>query len=56
MRLPKSLMAFSLGVFLITLPTVGLLPEGLLEGSGGWLLALVLAGVVAWGWGKCSSA
>ncbi|MGM0823435.1 MAG: (Fe-S)-binding protein [Pseudomonadota bacterium] len=52
MRLPKSLMAFSLGVFLITLPTVGLLPEGLLEGSGSWLLALVLAGVVAWGLGE----
>ncbi|MEA2117806.1 (Fe-S)-binding protein [Halovibrio sp. HP20-50] len=52
MRLPKSLMAFSLGVFLITLPTVGLLPEGLLEGSGSWILALVLAGVVAWGLGE----
>ncbi|KAE8440100.1 (Fe-S)-binding protein [Vreelandella piezotolerans] len=52
MRLPKSLMAFSLGVFLITLPTVGLLPEGLLENSGGWLLALVLVGVVAWGLGE----
>ncbi|MDR5875766.1 (Fe-S)-binding protein [Vreelandella gomseomensis] len=52
MRLPKSLMAFSLGVFLITLPTVGLLPEGLLEGSGSWLLALILAGVVAWGLGE----
>ncbi len=52
MRLPKSLMAFSLGVFLITLPTVGLLPEGLLEGSGSWFLALVLAGVVAWGLGE----
>ncbi|WP_336273951.1 (Fe-S)-binding protein [Vreelandella indica] len=52
MRLPKSLMAFSLGVFLITLPTVGLLPEGLLEGGSSWLLALVLAGVVAWGLGE----
>lgn len=52
MRLPKSLMAFSIGVFLITLPTVGLLPEGLLEGSSSWLLALVLAGVVAWGLGE----
>ncbi|GEN26460.1 dimethylglycine catabolism protein DgcB [Halovibrio variabilis] len=52
MRLPKSLMAFSLGVFLVTLPTVGLLPDGLLEGSGSWLLALVLAGVVAWGLGE----
>jgi len=52
MRLPKSLMAFSLGVFLITLPTVGLLPQGLLEGGSSWLLALVLAGVVAWGLGE----
>ncbi|CAM3473264.1 (Fe-S)-binding protein [Halomonas lysinitropha] len=45
MRLPKSLMAFSLGVFLITLPTVGLLPSD----AGHWLLALLLAAVVAWG-------
>ncbi|MDW7746518.1 (Fe-S)-binding protein [Halomonas sp.] len=45
MRLPKSLMAFSLGVFLITLPTVGILPAGF----GHWLLALLLAAVVAWG-------
>ncbi|MGO2241755.1 MAG: (Fe-S)-binding protein [Halomonas sp.] len=52
MRLPKSLMAFSIGVFLITLPTVGLLPDGLIESSGSWLLALVLAGVVAWGLGE----
>ncbi|MDQ7734762.1 (Fe-S)-binding protein [Halomonas sp. SpR1] len=52
MRLPKSLMAFSIGVFLITLPTVGLLPDSLIEGSGSWLLALVLAGVVAWGLGE----
>ncbi|MEH6640452.1 (Fe-S)-binding protein [Vreelandella glaciei] len=52
MRLPKSLMAFSIGVFLITLPTVGLLPEDLLEGSGNWLLALMLAGVVTWGLGE----
>ena len=52
MRLPKSLMAFSIGVFLVTLPTVGLLPEGLLEGGSSWLLALVLAGVVAWGLGE----
>lgn len=52
MRLPKSLMAFSISVFLITLPTVGLLPEGLLEGGSSWLLALVLAGVVAWGLGE----
>ncbi|MGM0982081.1 MAG: (Fe-S)-binding protein [Pseudomonadota bacterium] len=45
MRLPKSLMAFSLGVFLITLPTVGLLPSD----AGHWLLTLLLVAVVAWG-------
>ncbi|MCL7941587.1 (Fe-S)-binding protein [Halomonas sp. ATCH28] len=45
MRLPKSLMAFSLGVFLITLPTVGILPPD----AGSWILALVLAAVVVWG-------
>ena len=45
MRLPKSLIAFSLGVFLVTLPTAGVLPED----AGSWVLALVLAGVVAWG-------
>ncbi|TFH85493.1 DUF3483 domain-containing protein [Billgrantia azerbaijanica] len=48
MRLPKSLAAFSAGVFLITLPTVGVLPEDF--GSG--ILALVLAAVVAWGLGE----
>lgn len=48
MRLPKSLIAFSLGVFLVTLPTAGVLPEDL----GSWLLALALAGVVAWGLGE----
>ncbi|MGM0783121.1 MAG: (Fe-S)-binding protein [Pseudomonadota bacterium] len=52
MRLPKSLMAFSLSVFLITLPTVGVLPEGFLQGTGSWILALVLAAVVTWGLGE----
>ncbi|MDI5889548.1 (Fe-S)-binding protein [Halomonas rhizosphaerae] len=45
MRLPRSLMAFSLGVFAITLPAVGILPAGF----GHWLLGLLLAAVVAWG-------
>ncbi|ABE58348.1 (Fe-S)-binding protein [Chromohalobacter israelensis] len=45
MRLPKSLMAFSLGIFVVTLPAVGVLPAD----AGGWLVALVLAAVVAWG-------
>ncbi|MFQ3788747.1 (Fe-S)-binding protein [Halomonas sp. A29] len=48
MRLPKSLMAFSLSVFLITLPTVGVLPEG----TGSWILALALAAVLTWGLGE----
>ena len=48
MRLPKSLMAFSLSVFAITLPAVGILPADF----GNWLLALVLAAVVVWGLGE----
>lgn len=49
MRLPWSLAAFSLGVFLVTLPTLGLQPAGLSQGVGSWVLALVLAALVAWG-------
>ena len=45
MRLPKSLMAFSAGVFLVTLPTVGVLPPD----AGYWLLGLVLLVVVSVG-------
>lgn len=52
MRLPKSLMAFSLSVFLITLPALGVLPEGFLEGSGYWLLTGVLVVVLVWGLGE----
>lgn len=48
MRLPKSLMAFSLSVFAITLPAVGILPADF----GHWLLALSLAAVVVWGLGE----
>jgi Fe-S oxidoreductase len=48
MRLPKSLMAFSLGVFAITLPTVGILPADF----GNSLLALLLAAVLTWGLGE----
>ncbi|OXY82147.1 (Fe-S)-binding protein [Oceanimonas doudoroffii] len=47
-RLPKSLLAFSLGFFIATLPAAGILPEG--TGSG--LLALVLLAVCAWGLGE----
>ncbi len=43
MRLPKSLLAFSLSFFILTLPVAGLLPQDF----GGWLLAALLgAGVV----------
>ncbi|AMC99552.1 (Fe-S)-binding protein [Halomonas chromatireducens] len=48
MRLPKSLMAFSVSVFLITLPTVGVLPQD----AGSWFLALVLSAVLVWGLGE----
>ncbi|KGE77391.1 (Fe-S)-binding protein [Halomonas salina] len=48
MRLPKSLMAFSLSVFAITLPAVGLLPEDF----GSWVLALALSAVLVWGLGE----
>lgn len=48
MRLPKSLAAFSLGVFLVTLPAVGILPADV----GSWVLALVLAAGVLWGLGE----
>lgn len=44
MRLPLSLMVFSVSFFLATLPAAGILPEG----TGGVLLALILiAGIVA---------
>ncbi|MBD5804682.1 succinate dehydrogenase/fumarate reductase iron-sulfur subunit [Azoarcus sp. Aa7] len=45
MRLPKSLFAFASGVFLVTLPTAGVVPASF----GGWALAGVLTLVVAWG-------
>ncbi|WP_300629531.1 dimethylglycine demethylation protein DgcB [Pseudomonas sp.] len=45
MRLPKSLMAFSVSFFLVTLPVAGLLPAEF----GGWLLAALLSVGVLWG-------
>ena len=50
MRLPKSLMAFSAGVFFVTLPVVGLVPAP--ADLGFWLAALVLLAMVAWGLGE----
>ena len=52
MRLPKSLMAFSVSVFLITLPTVGILPIDAFQGLAGGLVALLLVGLVVWGMGE----
>ena len=45
MRLPKSLMAFSVSFFLVTLPVAGILPVDF----GGWLLAALLSVGVLWG-------
>ena len=45
MRLPKSLIAFSVSFFLVTLPVAGLLPADF----GGWLLAALLGVGVLWG-------
>ncbi|MDP3846772.1 MAG: dimethylglycine demethylation protein DgcB [Pseudomonas sp.] len=45
MRLPKSLLLFSLSFFIATLPVAGILPEGF----GGWFFALLLSVGVAWG-------
>ncbi|MGY4879040.1 (Fe-S)-binding protein [Vreelandella aquamarina] len=50
MRLPKSLMAFSAGVFFVTLPALGLVQAP--AQSGFWLVALVLLVMVAWGLGE----
>ena len=43
MRLPKSLMAFSVSFFLVTLPVAGILPEHF----GGWVLVVLLGVAVA---------
>lgn len=45
MRLPKSLLAFSAGFFLVTLPVTGIVPAAM----GGWILAVLLLGIIAWG-------
>ncbi len=48
MRLPKSLLAFSIGFFLVTLPVTGIVPAVF----GGWVLAILLAAVIIWGLGE----
>jgi Fe-S oxidoreductase len=45
MRLPKSLLMFSVSFFIATLPVAGVLPADF----GGWILAVILAVGVAWG-------
>jgi len=45
MRLPKSLLAFSVSFFILTLPVAGVLPASF----GGWVLAAFLTIGVAWG-------
>ncbi len=45
MRLPKSLFAFSISFFLVTLPVAGILPTDF----GGWVLVALLGLGVAWG-------
>lgn len=45
MRLPKSLLMFSVSFFIATLPVAGVLPADF----GGWILALLLTVGVAWG-------
>ncbi|KDE41248.1 putative L-lactate dehydrogenase, Iron-sulfur cluster-binding subunit YkgF [Nitrincola lacisaponensis] len=48
MRLPKSLLAFASGFFLLTLPVAGLVPAQL----GGMLVGLLLLALVIWGLGE----
>lgn len=45
MRLPKSLMAFSVSFFLVTLPVAGILPQDF----GGWVLVALLGLGCLWG-------
>ncbi|WP_249679379.1 dimethylglycine demethylation protein DgcB [Pseudomonas abieticivorans] len=45
MRLPKSLLAFAVSFFLLTLPVAGILPADF----GGWVLAVILGVGVLWG-------
>lgn len=52
MRLPKSLLMFSVTFFIATLPAAGLLPEGALSQGAGWVLALILAAGIVWGLGE----
>ncbi len=48
MRLPKSLLAFSSAFIILTLPAAGILPEG----TGGWVLTLILSAVILLGLGE----
>lgn len=48
MRLPKSLFAFALSFFLVTLPAAGILPAAI----GSWMLSAVLMVGIVWGLGE----
>ncbi|MCV6612073.1 MAG: (Fe-S)-binding protein [Amphritea sp.] len=48
MRLPKSLLSFAGAFFVLTLPAAGVLPEG----TGGWILTIVLTALIIWGMGE----
>ncbi|MDO6420375.1 (Fe-S)-binding protein [Amphritea sp. 2_MG-2023] len=52
MRLPKSLLAFAVGFFVLTLPAAGVLSDGFMSQVGGVLLTLVLTALIIWGMGE----
>ncbi|MDO6561934.1 (Fe-S)-binding protein [Amphritea sp. 1_MG-2023] len=52
MRLPKSLLAFAGGFFVLTLPAAGMLSDGFMAQAGGALLTLLLTALIIWGMGE----
>lgn len=48
MRLPKSLLAFTISFILVTLPAAGILPVG----TGGWIATVILSIGIIWGLGE----
>ena len=52
MRLPKSLMAFSIGMFVVTLPTAGILPEELFPKQDQAGLCTGPGRCITWGLGE----
>lgn len=49
MRLPKSLLMFSVTFFIATLPAAGILPQEALSQGAGWVFALLLSAGIVWG-------